>query len=192
MATRSKMDEQDLQIENLLIKHEKKEKVDGKAKGDRTELNLCKLLSKHFGKEFSRALGSGSRWSQVVSLPSHARKTLCGDICVPEGFLWVIESKGGYENDIDLNNVPDGSIARLDEFIKQSEKDAEYSGRKSIICWKRNRKPWLAMVKKEDIGDEGRDFKYLIHYGNWVIVNLDILLCKRSWDHFWFEESKDG
>ncbi len=86
------MDERDdeydgLEIEDLLENNkEKKKKVNGKQKGNRTELHLCKLLTKHFGDEFSRALGSGARTSQVAHLPEHAKKTLTGDICVPEGF----------------------------------------------------------------------------------------------------------
>ena len=114
------MDDQDLLIENILDNNpKKKKKVNGKSKGDRTELHLCKKLTEHFGEEFSRALGSGSRWSQVGQLPEHAKKSLSGDVCVPEGFSWVIECKGGYENDINLTNVCDGDIARLDEFIEQ-------------------------------------------------------------------------
>lgn len=185
------MDEDDLQIENILDNHVKKKKVDGKAKGDRTELHLCKLLTKQFGVEFSKALGSGSRWSQVGNLPEHAKKTLTGDICVPEGFRWTIESKGGYEEDIDLNRVCDGPIARLDEFIEQVTRDAEYCGRKPIICWKRNRKPWLAMVKRDDQELDSipaEVFEYHIIYRDWIMVRLDLLLQFSSRD-FWFKKT---
>ncbi len=182
------MDEdfEDIQVENILDNHKKKKKVDGKAKGDRTELHLCKLLTKHFGVEFSKALGSGARWSQVGNLPEHAKKTLTGDICVPEGFRWVMESKGGYEEDIDLNRVCDGPIARLDEFIEQVSRDAGYCGRKPIICWKRNRKPWLAMVKTEELIDLPPEIsEYHIVYRDWTMVRLELLLnYHRS---FWFK-----
>jgi len=193
------MNDEDLQIDNILDNHVKKKKVDGKAKGDRTELNLCKMLTKHFGVEFSKALGSGARWSQVNHLPEHAKKTLTGDICVPEHFLWVMESKGGYEDDMNLNNVCDGKgIACLDGFIEQVSRDAKYCGRKPIICWKRNRKPWLAFVREEDlfvkIGHKNPtviteiDFQYRIHYREWVMVKLDDLLNgPRS---YWFKEEK--
>ena len=90
----------DLEVEDILEHHVKKKKVNGKQKGNRTELHLCKMLTKHFEEEFSRALGSGARTSQVAHLPEHAKKTLTGDICVPEGFKWVIECKGGYEDDM--------------------------------------------------------------------------------------------
>lgn len=168
------MDDKDLQIDNILEHNEKKPKVNGKSKGDRTELHLCKLLSKHFQEDFSRALGSGSRWSQVSNLPEHAKQTLTGDLCVPEGFLWVIESKGGYEDDINFTNVCDGPINRLNEFIEQVSRDAEYSKRKPIICWKRNRKPWLAIVKGADVLMPLPE-RY-IRYGEWIVVSLEYLL----------------
>jgi|LSQX01.3.fsa_nt_gb Holliday junction resolvase len=183
------MNEDDLQIENILDNHKKKKKVDGKAKGDRTELNLCKLLTKFFKVEFSKALGSGSRWSQVGHLPEHAKKTLTGDICVPEGFQWVMECKGGYENDLDLNRVCDGPIAILEEFIEQVSRDAEYSGRKPIICWKRNRKPWLAIVLHKDLVKHEDKFEYLVCYREWRIVKFEDLLSSTG-RNFWFEEKK--
>jgi len=184
------MDESDLQIENILENHTKKKKVDGKAKGDRTELNLCKLLTKHFKVEFSKALGSGSRWSQVGHLPEHAKKTLTGDICVPEGFRWVMESKGGYEDEIDLNRACDGPIATLDDFIEQVSRDSGYSGRLPIICWKRNRKPWLAVVRHEDLGLYESDFEYMICYREWRVVKLEDLLVKTK-RSFWFKTKKN-
>lgn len=178
-------------VEDILENNvKKKKKVDGKSKGDRTELHLCKALTKHFGKEFSRALGSGSRWSQVQQLPEHAKKTLSGDICVPEGFKWVIECKGGYEDDINLTNVCDGNgIARLDEFIEQVSRDAEYCNRKPIILWKRNRKPWLAMIKWPDKPAFGQiDY---ICYKRWLIVNFDKLL-EITGEEYWFETTTDN
>jgi hypothetical protein len=183
------MEDKDLQIENILENNsKKKEKVDGKSKGDRTELNLCKILSEHFGAEFSRALGSGSRWSQVGNLPEHAKQTLSGDICVPEGFLWVIESKGGYENDVILTNMLDGKgISTLDSFIEQNTRDAEYTKRRPIILWKRNRKPWIAILRLADLGQYESGFDYRMYYREWVIVNFDDLLKATKNDRmFWF------
>jgi hypothetical protein len=174
-----------LSIDDLLTEDDKvAKKVKGKSKGNRTELILCKLLSSHFGVDFTRSIGSGNRWSQV-NLSEMAKQVYTGDICVPEGFLWVVESKGGYEDDMNLNNVCDGNgIAILDEFIEQVSKDAEYCGRKPIICWKRNRKPWLAVVREEDL--LFARFEYRITYRDWVIVKLDNLLDgPRS---YWFNE----
>jgi len=180
------MDENDLFIEDILEEKTVKKKINGKKKGNRVELELCKLLTKHFGKEFSRSVGSGNRWSQVHHMPEHAKKTLVGDICAPEDFLWVIECKGGYDKEIDLNGIFDG-ISRLDAFIEQSENDEGQSGRKPIICWKRSRKPWVAMVKAEHFLDHGFDF--LIRYKNWRIIKLEDLFEKTD-DKFWFKEEQ--
>jgi Holliday junction resolvase len=191
------MDDKDLLIENILSNAKKdKTKVDGKAKGNRTERNLCELLTKHFGTEFTKAPGSGALATIRESLPEHAKKTLTGDLCVPEKFKWVIESKGGYEKDIDLTNALDGNpVPRLDEFITQSSRDAEYCGRKPLICWKRNRKPWLAMIRVKDLTEnhddsicEFEDYTpYRLYYRDWIMISLDHLLKSTSKD-FWFDK----
>ena len=185
------MENDDLEIEDLLKNNVKKKKVNGKAKGNRVELNLCKFLTKHFGEEFSLAPGSGARTSQVALLPEHAKKTLTGDICVPEGFKWVIECKGGYEDDMHLENILNGDegMSRLDEFIQQVMKDADYCGRKPIILWKRNRKPWIAMIKSEEVLLHG--FKNYIVYGDWRLLNFEQLLNSTDRE-FWYEKKNSG
>ena len=187
------MDEQF--IEDILDNGEnKKKKVNGKSKGNRTELILCKMLTKHFGQEFSRSPGSGARTSQVAFLPEHAKKTLTGDICVVEGFKWVIECKGGYEADMHLENILNGDegLSRLDEFIEQVTKDAEYCGRKPLILWKRNRKPWIAMYKSFDLPKSNlkKFYENYIQYGDWMIVNFEQLLNETN-KEIWFDEKKN-
>jgi hypothetical protein len=194
------MNDKDLQIEDLVGKEgDKKKKVDGKAKGDRTEKNLCHLLAEHFGEPFTKAPGSGAFTSQIDHLPEHAKKTLTGDICGPENFKWVIECKGGYEDDIHFGALDGNGLSRLDEFIEQTTKDADYCGRKSIICWKRNRKPWLAMLRLEDLthcdsiatGDMEDNFPYRLYYREWIMVSLEKLLeVTKDEKEFWFSEGK--
>lgn len=108
-------------------------------------LQLVKILNNRFGGGFSRSVGSGNRWSQVTHLPKHAQEVFSGDLIVPQGFKWALESKGGYQN-IDLNSVFVGGSRELDGFLDQVTKDAERCGRKPMLCWKRDRKPWLAFV----------------------------------------------
>jgi hypothetical protein len=170
----------DLLTDTIEEKPQKK-KVNGKAKGNRGELLLCKLLTKHFGLTFTRGVGSGNRWAQVSDMPQHAKDTFLGDICVPEGFLWVLECKDGYEDEIDLNNL--NVIATLDGFIAKVERDSVLSGRKPIICWKRKWKPWLAIMKNEEV--IGLNFDYMICYRDWRVVDLEILLNKTE-KEFWF------
>lgn len=171
-------------IDNL---NKKKKKINSKKKGNRVELELTKILTTRFGKPFSRSVGSGNRWGQVTNMPTHAKTTLTGDICPPEGFKWVIECKGGYEDKIDLNGVFKDGCTTLNGFIEQSKKDAEQSGRKPIVIWKRSFKPWLAMVKKEDLLDVA--YTFYMCYKDWVIVPLEELLKKP--DNYWFKEDKN-
>jgi len=162
---------------------EKKKKINSKKKGNRVELQLTKILTDRFNQPFSRSVGSGNRWGQVTNMPTHAKETLTGDICPPAAFSWVIECKGGYEDLIDLNGVLDGGCATLDDFIEQSERDAVQSGRLPIIIWKRSRKPWLSMVKQENLPQN--DYPYLLKYRNWYILPLQSLLEQP--DSYWFK-----
>lgn len=182
------MDDFDLQIDDILANNVKtKKKVNGKKKGNRVELKLCKVLTEHFDEEFSRSVGSGNRWSQVNNMPSHAKQTFAGDICVPEKFKWVIECKGGYEDNMNLTNICDGKLSCLDDFIEQVCSDAEYSDRKPILCWKRNRKPWIAVIKWSDSNELITRKDHHMSYGDWVIVSLDLLLEKTN-KEFWYGE----
>ena len=79
----------------------------------------------------------------------------------------------------------DGNIARLDEFIEQVTRDAEYCGRKPIVLWKRNRKPWLAMYRELDLPHHW--FDCYIQYGKWRIVQFDVLL-RGTTRKVWFDE----
>lgn len=179
----SHIPDSDLEVEDVLGDFgNKKKKINSKKKGNRVELELTKLLTAKFGKQFSRSIGSGNRGWQVANLPSHAKETLTGDICAPEDFKWVIECKGGYEDKIDLNGIFNGN-ACLDAFIKQSEHDAaESNGKRSLIIWKRSRKPFLAMAKIWC----GLPDACFINYRGWYIMELQWLLDNKPLD-FWFE-----
>lgn len=155
-----------------ISKNKKKKKVNGKKKGNRTELDLVKILTERFKKSFSRTVGSGARWSQA-NLPRHAAEVFSGDLVVPKGFKFAIESKGGYDS-IDIGSVFISGNKELDSFLDQAIDDAKRCGRKPMLCWKRSRKPWMAFVQTSDIND--LDFKYSLKYGKWTAIALEFLL----------------
>lgn len=163
----------------------KKKKVDGKKKGNRNELNLTKILNKRFGNGFSRSVGSGNRWSQVACLSKNATEVFSGDLVVPQGFRFVIESKGGYDN-IDLSCIFCHGNNELNNFLEQASKDSKRCGRRPMLCWKKTRRPWLAFLLTEDLLNS--EFKYSLKYGKWTGVSLDSLL--QLDDTFFFEELK--
>ena len=167
-------DDDDFFTDDLFKERKKrKRKADGKRKGNRTELELVKILTERFGEGFSRSVGSGNRWGQVTYLPKHAQEVFSGDLIVPKRFKWVLESKGGYDG-IDLNTVFVRGNSELDKFLDQVTKDSERCGRKPMLCWKRDRKPWLAFVPTKEL--RGHNFKYRMLYKHWSGVDLKTLL----------------
>jgi hypothetical protein len=163
-------------------RNKKKRKADGKKKGSRTELELVKLFTERFGEGFSRSIGSGNRWGQVTYLPKHAQEVFSGDLVVPKRFQWVLESKGGYDG-IDLNSVFVRGNSELDGFLDQVTKDSKRCARKPMLCWKRDRKPWLAFVHTKEL--RGHTFQYRLIYKQWSAVDLKALL--KLPDDFFFE-----
>jgi Holliday junction resolvase len=176
----------DCDVENILASKKRKSLNSG-AKGKRKERELVKVFSGRFGPGFSRTVGSGNRWGQVSDLPEHAKETYTGDILRPAGFQWVIECKGGY-NDIDLNNAFDGGITQLNEFLAQVHEEAVRSGQKPLLCWKKDRRPWLSFLRPQDVPHD-HFFPYRLDYlessthkerglehRSWVAVSLTELL----------------
>jgi hypothetical protein len=172
--------EEDLEVEDIFSK--KSNKIKSGKKGKRVELELIKSLNERFADllasrpnagKFSRSVGSGNRWGQRVHLSKAASDTYSGDIVCPEGFLFVLESKGGY-NDIDLCSAFSGKQAELDAFLTQVSDDSSRCGRKPLLLWKKDRKPRLAFLKTADLG--GRGFDRMFKYGEWTAVLCEDLL----------------
>lgn len=162
----------DLEIDDILAQKRKKGVNSGR-KGKRVERELAKLLNARFGGGFSRSIGSGNRWGQVANLPEHAQQTFSGDLVCPPAFAFVIESKGGYD-DIDLNSVFIGGNAELDNFLKQADDESKRTGRKPLLVWKKNRKPWVVFLKSTDL--PSCDYSYRLYYREWVAIALEELL----------------
>lgn len=173
-----------MNFDDFLFDEDKKRKksINSSSKGKRVERELCDILGKRFGKVFTRSIGSGNRWSQVSEMAQHAKDTLLGDLCCPEGFSWVVESKGGYEEDIDLNGIFSGNSV-LDEFLSQAIKEMARSGKLPLVCWKRKRKPWICGIRLIDIPD--RLFETYFVYKGWIFVELTELL--KYPDRFFFK-----
>jgi hypothetical protein len=185
--------EEDFEVEDIFDK--KPKKIKSGKKGKRVELELIKKLNERFKEilksrpssgTFSRSVGSGNRWGQRVHLSKAASDTYSGDIVCPEGFLFVLESKGGY-NDIDLCTAFSGGQAELDSFLKQVSDDSERCGRKPLLLWKKDRKPRLAFLKTADL--KGGVFDRMFKYGEWTAVLCEDLLSLP--DDFFFSPAPE-
>lgn len=181
-------DSEDQFVDDILSNKESK-KINSKRKGNRNELEFAKILTKRFNKGFSRSVGSGNRWSQTAFLPKHAQKVFSSDLVVPKSFKFALEVKGGY-NGIDLNSIFLRGNSDLDKFLIQAFKDAKRAGKKPLLAWKKDRKPWLVFILNKDA--EGLDFKYKLIYNKWTVVALEEFLKLN--DDFFFkikEENKE-
>lgn len=156
------------------------DRIDSRQKGNRVERDLCKILAERLGGSFSRTVGSGNRWSQA-EMNRSAAGVFSGDICVPDDFRWTIECKGGYVDA--LNPLPGGRSVTIDGFIAQATSDAERCGRLPMVAWKRDRRPWLVMVRVADLSDGG--FDSVLTYRGWAILTLSDLIDGRG-RSFWF------
>jgi len=177
-------------------KKKKKKKKNSGEKGKRGERNLAKVLKERFGFEFTRTVGSGNRWGQVSFLPQHATDTYSGDIVCPENFKFVIECKDGY-NDLDLHFCVGSNkgYAKIDSWIEQSIDEAKRSERLPIITWKKDYKPWVALVRKIDLPMRRKPYlviwkSFHMIYNDWAVLPLTALL--ELPDEFWFKEAKGG
>ena len=163
------------------ITEERPKRMNTGKKGKRVERELCKVFNTRFMKGFSRTVGSGNRWSQSAHLTKEAMQVYTGDLVCPAGFKFCIESKGGYD-DVDLSLTFLSGHAQLDEFIKQSKHESQSCGRKPLICWKRSRRPWLAIIQTEDLPNLNWPYRFI--YNDWSMVALDLLLDLP--DDYWF------
>jgi len=192
-------------VEDILEDKDKPKKIKSGRKGKRVENELCKRLNERFTdvfKEhpdwgrFSRTMGSGNRWGQKVHLSKAAKETFSADIVCPTNFLWVIESKGGY-NDIDVFTAITKSNSGIDEFLKQVEDDAGRTGKKPLLVWKKDRKPRTAWVKTADLpilpmkrcgrcGKGSHDkFEYRLVYRGWSAISFEDFVAFE--DKFFFD-----
>jgi hypothetical protein len=128
----------------LIKKHlSKKKRVNSRSKGNTFERKICALLNNRFNTtEFCRSPGSGA-FATTHSLPDHLK--VHGDIITPKNFKHIIECKKGY-NKININSIFNNS-SEFWNFIKQSEKDSQASGKTSVIIYQQDRQPALIISK---------------------------------------------
>jgi hypothetical protein len=185
----------DFDVDDILENLNQKKKIKSGTKGKAAEREICHFLNNRFAAliskhpdwgMFSRSIGSGNRWGQGVSLGKQALDTYSGDITCPPTFRFTIESKKGY-NDIDLCAAFEDGCKGLDEFMKQVSDDADRTGRKPLILWKKDRKPRLAVLMAKDL-PEVFGWDYGMDYGAWFIVSANLLFEQP--DEYFFDLGK--
>jgi len=175
-------EDEDQVVEDILSNRSKR-KINSKKKGNRTELELAKILTKRFKKGFSRSVGSGNRWSQTAYLPKHAQDVFSSDLITPLEFKFILEVKGGYDG-IDLNSILVRGNSDLNKFLIQVFRDSKRCNKKPLMAWKKSRKPWLIFVLKKDLAEHVDKFLYTLNYNQWIAVSLEEFI--KLDDNFFF------
>lgn len=124
---------------------EKKKRVNSKRKGNKFENDIAKKFNARFNtKDFCRTPGSGA-FATTHSLPEHLK--VYGDLITPSNFKFVLECKKGYNKE-NLSSLFNHK-SEIFKFIKQGERDAEFSGREFMVIYQQDRGKVLVITKED-------------------------------------------
>lgn len=161
---------------------EKKKSLNSKAKGNRGELELCKILDERFeGHSFKRVPASGAMFGgynrkYASGIDEGITTALVGDIIVPPTFKFTIEHKSYQEISFwDLFNAS----SDLHSWMKQCEDDADFVNKKPMLIAKFNNRKRIVFVKDKIDG-------YVFEHQGWYCIWLEDFLTKQD-DNYFFD-----
>jgi len=201
------MEEMNAQIEDLFenLKKKKNNKAkNSKQKGSRGELQICKILTNHFGEPFNRSPNSGA-FGSTHKMSAVATQMMASDVLCPESFKFSIESKAGY--DIDLSNLfvfnkkKCGDMKKITGFVDQACRDAARCEKVPMVIYLKDYRPSLAILPAHEYSGVDTFMKKLVlfnacllfnhepknikNWKRWVIVSFEELLSLMSKDFFY-------
>ena len=162
----------------------KKKKLNSRAKGNRFENKIAKILNERFDtKEFCRTPGSGA-FATTHTLPEYLK--VYGDLITPEKFKYVIECKKGYDGEqvSDLLN-PKSTISNM---IDQAYRDSKKSSKKFLLIIGQNRQEPVAITNDTNLPVQGRKFKGYVDDLEIDMFYMCDLLCVDD-THFFLNDS---
>jgi len=162
----------------------KKKKVNSRAKGNRFENKIAKILNERFDtKEFCRTPGSGA-FATTHTLPEYLK--VYGDLITPEKFKYVIECKKGYDGEqvSDLLN-PKSTISNM---IDQAHRDSKKSSKKFLLIIGQNRQEPVAITNQTDLPVKGWMFRGYIDDLEIAMFKMCDLLCVED-SHFFLDDA---
>lgn len=159
----------------------KKKKINAKAKGNRVENELAKILSERFNRKFTRVPMSGG-WGTVnrnSGIREDALEVLSGDLMAPKDFKFAIESKSRQDFNFWEYLNEDTKELDIDTWIFQVENDAKATNKEPLLYIKiNNRKPFVMFPKKL--------LEASLTYKEYSIMRFDYFLLLE--DEFFFEQ----
>jgi len=161
----------------------KKKKINSRAKGNRFENKIAKMLNERFDtKEFCRTPGSGA-FATTHTLPEYLK--VYGDLITPEKFKFIIECKKGYNEEqvSDLFNIK--SI--ICSMIEQAHRDSKKSSRDFLLLIGQDRRDPLAITNAVNLPIQGSYLKGMVNEVEVLMTRLDDLLNIED-VHFFLDE----
>ena len=160
----------------------KKKKVNSRAKGNRFENKVAKMLNERFETdEFCRSPGSGA-FATTHKLPKYLQ--LYGDLITPEKFRFVIECKKGYNSEgiSELLNPKSNTLS----MIAQASRDSRKANKKFLLIVGQDRKDPIVFTEDKPTqisSSAGLLFEGYVEETKVYILRLENLL-KSPTSHF--------
>ena len=150
----------------------KKKKVNSRAKGNRFENKISKLLNERFNtNEFCRTPGSGA-FATTHTLPEYLK--VYGDLITPEKFKYIIECKKGYNEEqvSDLFNTK----SNICKMIDQAHRDSKKSSRDFLLIIGQDRREPIAITNAPSLPVKGSYLKGVVNDVDVTVFRLKDLL----------------
>ena len=150
----------------------KKKKLNSRAKGNRFENKISKILNERFNtNEFCRTPGSGA-FATTHKLPEYLK--VYGDLITPESFKYIIECKKGYNEEqvSDLFN----SKSNICKMIDQAHRDSKKSSREFLLIIGQDRREPIAITNARDLPVKGSYLKGVVNEVEVSVYKLQDLL----------------
>lgn len=161
----------------------KKKRVNSRAKGNRFENKVSKILNERFNtNEFCRTPGSGA-FATTHTLPDYLK--VYGDLITPEKFKYIIECKKGYNEEqvSDLFNTK----SNICKMIDQAHRDSKKSSRDFLLIIGQDRKEPIAITNTLTLPVNNFYLKGKINDVEIVMIRLTDLLAIND-TYFFLEE----
>jgi hypothetical protein len=116
-----------------------KKRINSKKKGNRWELQVCKILGSAFDDEFRRVPMSGGfvggrNKFRNYFVNENAQSQLTGDIITPEWFPFIIECKN-YNDSPKIHNLLSIGDKDLDDWVRQAKDEAKTAKKDWLIIF---------------------------------------------------------
>jgi hypothetical protein len=157
-----------------------KKRINSKKKGNRWELQICKLLGSAFDDEFRRVPMSGGFIGKSNKMKNYfvnegAVNNLTGDIITPLWFPFLIEAKN-YNDSPKLHNLLSIGDKDLDDWIKQAKDETKTAKKEWLIIFNMtSKRKSFAVIDFDKFYSTLKD-KNILYPNNYIVYKGSLIL----------------